>query len=302
MQNIITFPNLGLDFAINPIAFSIGQKHIYWYGIIIACGFFFATIYAMKRSSHFGMVEDDILDTVLLAAPVSIIFARLYYVLFSLELYNSFVDIFKVWEGGLAIYGGVIGGALSFFIISKLKKVNFLSLLDIGACSILLGQAIGRWGNFINAEAYGAETTSLFMMTFGGEIGYHPTFLYESVWNFIGFLLLYIVSKYFYRFRGQMALSYLIWYGFGRGFIEGLRTDSLWLGSFRISQVLGFVTCAIASVILIYLLKKPLNILKFENAHDDSAVCDNNLQSVEQSNEIKNENLEQEEEKQDDIT
>lgn len=282
MQNIITFPNLGLDLSINPVAFNVGQKPIYWYGIIIAFGFLFSTIYGMKRSENFGIKEDDVLDTILLAAPVAIVCARLYYVLFSLNQYNNFVDIFKVWEGGLAIYGGVIGGALAFSITSRVKKINFLSLLDLGACCILLGQAIGRWGNFVNAEAFGAETTSFLMMTFGGEVGYHPTFLYESVWNIIGFALMYLISKNFYRFRGQMSLIYLIWYGFGRGLIEGLRTDSLWWGNFRVSQALGFGTCIIASILLIYLLKNPKESLKIYK--NEEKIDKNNENFIEQEN------------------
>ena len=252
MHNI-TFPNLGLDFNIDPVAFSIGSKPIYWYGIIIAFGFFISTVYAMKRSKTFGLTEDNILDMLLITAPIAIICARLYYVVFSLHLYkDNPLDIFKIWEGGLAIYGGVIGGVIGILIFSKVKKVDFLSLLDIGACSLLLGQAIGRWGNFVNAEAYGSETTSFFMMTFGKGVGYHPTFLYESIWNIVGFGLMYLISKNAYKFKGQMVLVYMAWYGFGRGIIEGLRTDSLWWGSFRVSQMLGFITSIIGISLLIY--------------------------------------------------
>lgn len=286
-MNNINFPNLGLEFSINPIAFSVLGKPIYWYGIIIAIAFFVSTSYAMKRSKTFGLTEDNILDTILVAGPISIVFARIYFVIFSLHLYDSFWDYFKIWEGGIAIYGGVIGGALGLFIMSKVKKFDFLSILDVGACSLLLGQAIGRWGNFVNAEAYGGETTSLFMMTFGGEIGYHPTFLYESIWNITGFIVMYYFSKKFYTFRGQMALIYLIWYGLGRGFIEGLRTDSLWIGNFRISQVLGFATFFIATFLLIYLTKYPKNNLKLqknENSTDDTHEILKTLEETEEKN------------------
>lgn len=262
MINYVSFPNLGLEFNINPVAFSIGAKNIYWYGIIMAISYFAGIFYALKRCNNFGIEEETISDSILIIVPVSLICARLYYVMFSLHLYDSFWDIFKVWEGGIAIYGGVIGGALGLFITSKWKKIKFISFLDLGACSLLLGQAIGRWGNFVNAEAYGSQTDSLFMMSFGTEIGYHPTFLYESVWNFLGFIAMYIISKHFYKFEGQMSLIYLIWYGFGRTFIEGLRVDSLWFGNFRVSQVLAFITFVFASILLIYLLKKPKIIKK----------------------------------------
>lgn len=261
MNNIIGFPNLNLEFNINPVAFSIGSKPIYWYGIIIAIGFSLATLYVAKRSKTFGLVEDNIFDMLIYATPLAIICARIYYVAFSFDVYkDDFIGIFKIWEGGIAIYGAVLGGILGIYIYHKVSKVNFLALLDAGASAVILGQAIGRWGNFVNAEAYGAETTSFFMMTFGSDIGYHPTFLYESIWNIIGFVILYLISKYFYSFKGQIFLSYVTWYGFGRGIIEGLRTDSLWFGAFRVSQVLGFITSLIGAISLIVLYKKSKNI------------------------------------------
>lgn len=271
MQNFISFPNLNLSFNINPVAFSVGQKPIYWYGILIALGFLLSTFYAMKRSPKFGFNEDIILDTLILVIPLSIICARIYFVVFSLHLYDNFWDIFKIWEGGIAIYGGVIGGIIGFFISSKIKKVDFLALLDVGACSILLGQAIGRWGNFVNAEAYGSQTNSLFMMTFGSEIGFHPTFLYESVWNIVGFVLLYVISNKYYIFQGQMSLCYLSWYGFGRAIIEGLRTDSLWFGNFRVSQILAIVTFIISTATLIYLIKNPQKRLALKSNYMNNA-------------------------------
>lgn len=295
MKNLITFPNLGLEFLIDPVAITIGPKPIYWYGIIIAMAFLFASIYAMKRSEYFSLNEDIMLDTVLVVAPLSIICARLYYVIFSLHLYDSFWDIFKVWEGGMAIYGGVIGGAIALYIASRWKKVEFLALLDIGACSVLLGQAIGRWGNFVNAEAYGAETNSWLMMTFGGDVGYHPTFLYESLWNFTGFIMMYVFSKKMYTFRGQMALIYLSWYGFGRGIIEGLRTDSLYIGNFRVSQLLGFATYLVCSGLLIYFSKKPVKSLQIVKDNQGNTIRETKMQEQYQ-------NLEKKEEEGNDVT
>lgn len=260
MKNTIIFPNLGLEFNINPIAFSLGNITVYWYGIIIALAFLSAGFYASTRSKSFGLTEYDIIDGMYIAGPLGIICARIYYVIFSFELYkDNIIDVFKLWQGGIAIYGGVIGGALGIYIYCKMKKVHFLSYLDVGACSILLGQAIGRFGNFVNAEAYGGVTESFFKMNFGGLESYHPTFLYESVWNLIGFALLYFISKNYYKFIGQMTLTYLAWYGLGRLFIEGLRVDSLWFGQFRISQVVAFITFAICSISLTILMKKYKN-------------------------------------------
>lgn len=262
MEKYVAFPSFGIELTFNSIMFSIGPISVHWYGFIITLGIVLSVIYAMKRSKTFGIENPDtVLDMVLLAIPVAFICARLYYVVFSWEKYkNNLLDVFAIWEGGIAIYGGVIGGALGIYIFSKMKKISFLSLLDLGACSILLGQAIGRWGNFANVEAYGGETSSLFRMVIRQgtdmSVGVQPTFLYESVWNIIGFIILYLVSKNIYKFKGQMTLCYMIWYGFGRGIIEGLRTDSLYFGAFRVSQVLGFTTSAIGLIVLIFILMK----------------------------------------------
>lgn len=262
MEKYIAFPGLGLEFHINPIAITIFSHPIYWYGIILTSALLLSALYAMKRCKTFGFEnEDDIIDVVLIAAPLGFIMARIYYVVFSFENYkDNLIDIFKIWEGGIAIYGGVIGGALGLFIYAKWKKINFLKLLDLGACSILLGQAIGRWGNFVNVEAYGGETTSIFRMVIreGADmsVGVQPTFLYESVWNIIGFAILYFVSKKAYKFVGQMALLYVSWYGLGRAVIEGMRSDSLYFGTFRVSQVLGVITSVVGILAFIYFWRK----------------------------------------------
>ena len=185
----------------------------------------------------------------------SVIGARIYYVLFYGN-YKTFYDVIAIWNGGLAIYGAVIAGAITLCVMAKIKKKSPLVLLDIGAASIPLGQAIGRWGNFMNAEAYGYETTLPWRMGIaeaGGTIYVHPTFFYESLWNFIGFFLIWYLYKK-KKFNGQIFLTYIAWYGFGRMFIEGLRTDSLWLipGVIRVSQLLGAVSFAIAAAPLIF--------------------------------------------------
>ncbi len=261
-MNYIAFPGLGLEFNVNPVAFEVFDRPIYWYGVIIAIGFLLATIYLMRRYKTFGYsTQDDPIDMLLIAAPIGFICARIYYVIFSWDLYkDNPIDAIKIWEGGIAIYGGVIGGAIGIIIYSKWKKKNLLSVLDSGAAGLLLAQSIGRWGNFVNAEAFGGETTSIFRMVLSPDadmsIGQHPTFLYESVWNIIGFVIIYFISKKAYKFAGQITLIYAAWYGFGRGIIEGMRTDSLWWGDFRVSQVLGFATSLISIVILIAVLVK----------------------------------------------
>jgi phosphatidylglycerol:prolipoprotein diacylglycerol transferase len=184
--------------------------------------------------------------------------ARLYYCVFEWDNYkNNPISIFYIWQGGLAIYGGVIGAAIGIIVYTRIKKLNLGALLDLVSLGFLIGQSIGRWGNFMNREAFGAPTESFLRMgLFNSRTGafeyYHPTFLYESVWNAIGFVLLHFLSKR-RKYDGQIALGYLAWYGLGRALIEGLRTDSLYLGAFRVSQLLAAVTCA-AGVILLMVL------------------------------------------------
>ncbi len=253
----IEFPKLGLELN-PPLGFEIGSFEFRFYGLIIAIGMILAVIYGLKRSRQFGLKQDDILDGFLWIMPVAVICARLYYCIFEWSQYKSNpISILYIWEGGLAIYGGVIGAALCVILFSKLKKVNLFAVLDLVALSFLIGQSIGRWGNFINREAHGCETNFFLGMTFDGYMGpYHPTFLYESLWNAAGFALLHFLSKK-RKYDGQIALGYVAWYGLGRTFIEGLRTDSLYfmrevLGEkIRFSQVLAAVSCIIAVVILV---------------------------------------------------
>ncbi len=265
----ISFPGLGIgEFQINNIAvsadslgffkkiFGDGWQGIAWYGIIIMVGILLSATYAIWRAQQEGLTTDDMLDVILTAVIVSVLGARLYYVIFY-GGFDSLYDIIAVWNGGLAIYGAVIGGIVSLIIMAKIKKVSPLILLDIGASSIILGQAIGRWGNFMNAEAYGYETDLPWRMGIGaGEnaIFVHPTFLYESLWNIIGFFLIwYLYNRK--KYNGQMFLTYLAWYGFGRMLIEGLRTDSLWLipDVIRVSQLVGAICFVVCTALLIVL-------------------------------------------------
>ena len=257
----ITFPGLGLE--LNPPAtFSIGSVEIHLYGVIIALGLILAVVYALRRKDQFGLSEDDLMDGVLWIAPFSIVCARLYYCAFEWEHYaDNPISILYIWEGGIAIYGAVIGAAIGVIIHCKLiKKISVPAVLDIVSLGFMIGQFLGRWGNFLNREAHGGVTDSFLRMglinpvTGNGEY-YHPTFLYESLWNLAGFLVLHFFSKK-RRYDGQVALCYVAWYGLGRAMIEGLRTDSLWWGPFRVSQVLAAASCVIAVVALVVLDRK----------------------------------------------
>ena len=260
MYSEISFPSLGLTLN-PPSSFNLGPLSIHLYGLIIATGLMLAVFYCSKRASQFGLTEDTLLDGVLWVTPVAVICARIYYCAFSWELYaDNPISVLYIWEGGIAIYGSVIGAVLGIVAFCKIKKIKIATVLDIVSLGFLIGQALGRWGNFFNREAFGAETESFFRMglmkaSTGAVTYYHPTFLSESVWNAAGFLLLHFLSKK-RRFDGQIALGYLAWYGLGRAFIEGLRTDSLYIGSIRVSQLLAAVSCVVAVGLLLVLSRK----------------------------------------------
>jgi phosphatidylglycerol:prolipoprotein diacylglycerol transferase len=255
--SVITFPSLGFEW--DPARnFSVGPITIQFYGLIIAMGLLLAVIYGCKRAKQFGMSIDDLTDGVLCIVPFAIICARLYYCIFSWKDYaDDPISILYIWKGGLAIYGGVIGAAIGIVVFSLVKKIKVGAVLDITSLGFLIGQSIGRWGNFFNREAFGAETESFLRMgltnRFTGQITYfHPTFLYESVWNAVGFALLHFLSKK-RKYDGQVALGYLAWYGLGRTFIEGLRMDSLYWGNFRVSQLLAALSCFAGVAMLMFM-------------------------------------------------
>ena len=257
----ISFPSFGIE--VNPArTLSLGPFTVYYYGLVIALGLMLAVMYACKRSKEFGLTEDHILDGVLWVTPFAILCARAYYVAFSWEDYaDNLISVLYIWEGGIAIYGGVLGAIVGMAVFSKIKKIRFLAVLDVILMVFLIGQSIGRWGNFFNREAFGAPTESFFRMGLfntktGGWEYYHPTFLYESLWNAVGFVILASLAGK-RRYDGQVALGYAAWYGLGRSIIEGLRMDSLYWGPFRVSQVLAAVTCITAVVILIWQGFKP---------------------------------------------
>lgn len=256
MSHNISFPKLGnISFDIDPVAFELGPLSIRWYGVIICLGFVLAGLYAYRRSRSFGVTPDDITDFLLCLIPSAIIGARLYYVFSRWEYYGKHpADIIKVWEGGLAIYGGIILGVVAAVLFSRAKKVNFFDFGDMAVICLLIGQMIGRWGNFLNAEAFGGITSLPWGMSINGAAMCHPTFLYESLWNLVGFVFLHFYSRH-RRFKGELILIYFGWYGLGRGWIEGLRTDSLYLGNtdIRVSQLLAVVSLVVCAALLIYL-------------------------------------------------
>ena len=255
MYSEISFPALGI--ALDPPKYlELGPVTIYYYGLIIATGLILAVLYGCKRSHEFGIKEDDVVDGVLWVTPFAIVCARLYYCIFSWDYYGKNpIEILYIWEGGLAIYGGVLGALAGVLVFCKVKKIKVAALLDLVLLGFLIGQSVGRWGNFMNREAFGAETEFFLRMGLLNSrnatvIYVHPTFLYESMWNAVGFLVLHNLSKR-RRYDGQIALCYAAWYGLGRAFIEGLRTDSLWWGPFRVSQLLAAVSCLGAVIALL---------------------------------------------------
>ena len=252
----ISFP--ALDLVMNPgRAISIGPLTVHYYGAIIAFGLILGVLYACRRSKDFGLKEDDLIDGVLWVTPFAIMCARAYYVIFrwAEEYAANPISALYIWQGGLAIYGGVIGAVIGIIVFCKCRKIKPLVVLDVVSLSFLIGQSIGRWGNFFNREAFGAETDVLWkmgLMKANGDIIYvHPTFLYESLWNACGLVILHFASKR-RKFDGQVALGYMAWYGLGRCMIEGLRSDSLYIGPFRVSQLLAGVSCIIAVSLLVW--------------------------------------------------
>ncbi|EAC3368453.1 prolipoprotein diacylglyceryl transferase [Listeria monocytogenes] len=248
---------------LDPVAIQIGSISVKWYGVIIASAVVIALLLALSEANKRKMDKEIIVDLLIWAIPISIISARIYYVIFEWDFYkNNLGEIVKIWHGGIAIYGALIGAVLTAIIFSRIKKISFWQLADVVAPSLIIAQAIGRWGNFMNQEAHGAETTRSFLeslhlpdfiinqMYIDGAY-YQPTFLYESLWNVLGFIVLLIIRRTKIR-RGELFLGYVIWYSFGRFFIEGMRTDSLMWGDFRVSQVLSLLLIVLSIGIIIY--------------------------------------------------
>lgn len=256
-SSLISFPTLGLELC-PPSSFSLFGIEVHLYGVIIAAGFMLALLYCSHLCSEFGIKSGDLEDFFIFLLPSCIVGARLYYVVFNPGSYlDNPMSIFAVWEGGLAIYGGIIAGAVVAVLVCRHKKIPVTALLDLVIYGLLIGQIMGRWGNFFNREAFGAETEIFCRMglsTADGMVYVHPTFLYESLWNLTLLIFLIVfLKKGKRRYDGQITLIYFFWYGLGRTWIEGLRTDSLYIGStgIRVSQALSIGLCIVSLIILV---------------------------------------------------
>lgn len=295
----VSFPGLGLELELNPILLSITDNFgVHWYGAIIAVGFLLAVFWGCRQCNRFGITQDDLFDILIVTVPSAIVGARLYYVAFEFDSYlvagdpgATLTKIIRIWDGGLAIYGGLIAAVLAGYIVCRVKKISFLAVTDVASVGFLIGQSVGRWGNFVNVEAFGGVTNVAWRMSgpdvasylkrtgqigeevygqiIDGALGVHPTFFYESMWNLVGILLLVFVVKKFRTFDGQMFFSYLLWYGVGRFWIEGLRTDSLYIPGteLRVSQAIALVTAVAGLLLILYylLVKKPGQDVLFVN-------------------------------------
>ena len=292
MINTVSFPDLGLEFTLNRVAFTLPVlgRPVYWYGVIITCGLILAVYLCSRWGKRFGITEDNIIDMMLFAVPAALVAIRVYYVVFNLDMYRrgdgslDWGRIVNYGDGGLAIYGAIISSAIVLLIFCRKKKLSFLAYADLGVHGLFIGQLIGRWGNFMNVEAYGSATALPWRMCgpsiaagmlqngyvdqagyeaiLSGALGVHPTFFYESAWNLVGLIVVYWVGKR-RRFDGECFLFYFFWYGLGRAWIEGLRTDSLYLFGWelfgvpiRVSQLLAAVTCVLAGGTLAWALWK----------------------------------------------
>ncbi len=266
----IRFPGLFGDWAFTAPSKALDIGHgIYWYGIIIALGMLLAVAFCLRQRKHYGISEDELMDGVLWGLPMGVIGARIYYVIFYLDLFRDaeghfdWGEAIAIWDGGLAIYGGVIAAVIVVFCVSRRRKFRMLALMDLVVLGLFIGQSIGRWGNFMNREAFGTETDIFCRMQLtlktGGLIEVHPTFLYESLWNLVGLLLVvFLVAKH-RKFDGENTLFYFLWYGLGRFWIESLRTDSLYLfdwtiggAPIRVSQALSAVVALAAAFLLVW--------------------------------------------------
>ena len=316
-QNQVIFPKLGIDITINDTAFTLFGLEIKWYGLLITLGMLLAMIYCFSQMKKYGIDPDRAIDAVIGGIIGGLIGARAYYVIMQWEDYaGNWKSIFNIRNGGLAIYGGIIGAVIVGGLVAKLRKVKLLPLLDVASMGFLLGQGIGRWGNFTNQEAFGYNTDNIFGMSSGkirdwiisvnsdmsspadliamnADKPVHPCFLYESVWCLLGFVLLAIFAKKIRKFDGQIFLMYLGWYGLERFFIEGLRTDSLMIGTMRVSQVLAAI-CFISSVILLVVILNKVKrmgdeyVLYVDTDESEELIRQSELRGIKKQNDIEN--------------
>ncbi len=300
LSTILSFPGLGIEsFELDPVAFPIGKFEIYWYAVLITLGMILAVLYALHHAKIERVKTDDVIDLALALIVCGVIGARLYYVImewdsylvrdgsFFSNLWGTICNVVNTREGGLAIYGGIIGGFIAGYVVARKKRIPFPVIADIAGPSVIVGQIIGRFGNFMNVEAFGGPTTlpwrmcspkiatdflknglvdeSGYAAVLAGELGAHPTFLYEALWNLIGLILITVLYKK-KKFHGQMFLFYMAWYGFGRMLIEGLRTDSLYIGPLRVSQWVGGITFAVGVILMILGMRKAKCVPAFETS------------------------------------
>ena len=293
-MNVVSFPGLGLEFTLNRVAVEILGRPIYWYGVIIACGMLLAVYLCTRWAPRFGVPSDSVTDLMLFAVPAALVAIRVYYVVFNLDLYRradgslDWAAILRYSDGGLAIYGAIISSAIVLLLCCRRKKLSFLAYAALGVLGLFIGQLIGRWGNFMNVEAYGGVTALPWRMcsesiagellaqgyvdqqgyqaVLDGTLGVHPTFFYESAWNFIGLLLVYWMGRKWRKYDGQCFLFYLAWYGLGRAWIEGLRTDSLYFFGLelfgipiRVSQMVAAICFLAAGAVMLYQHFRPHN-------------------------------------------
>lgn len=258
-MNSIDFPNLGLSFNINPVAFSIGAKEIYWYALIILAGFFAGTFFVYFTCEKRGVKKDTVWDVALLGLICGIIGARIYYILFALDEFSHWTEYFQIWNGGLAIYGGIIGAVISTYIYCRVKNLSAPLIFDACAPGLFIGQAIGRFGNFVNCEVYGGETSSLLGMSINGAAPVHPVFIYESVWNLLGLALLLLLRRGKHS-DGQVFCFYIFWYSLGRFFLEGMRDPHYILflvpNIIGISQAVALLAMAVSAVMFVVFARK----------------------------------------------
>lgn len=292
MSHYIEFPALGWHFPLNDVLaqFTLfgNTFTIKWYGLLIAVGFLLAVIYGLWRAKEFDVNPDHMIDITLICTLLAFIGARLYYVFFCADTATYLADplsILYIWNGGIAIYGAVIAAFLGGLLMCRVFKVNTLAMFDLASLGFLIGQALGRWGNFFNQEAFGGNTTLPWGMTgdmiisgvngsgYDTSLPVHPTFLYESLWCILGFVLLHILSKKAYTFKGKLFCGYLVWYGIGRFFIEGLRTDSLMIGTMRTSQLVA-VLAVIGGILLFFILRRRSMALPLTLAEDAPTTLD----------------------------
>lgn len=260
MTNTIAFPGLGLSFEINRVAFTVFGKEIYWYALILLSGFLLGLLFVYNTCEKRGISKDHVFDISFWGLIIGIICARIYYVIFDWEsLEGNIWNIFKIWNGGIAIYGSLIGAVGTAYVYSKIKKIKPLKVFDVFVPGLLIGQFVGRWGNFVNAEVYGGITTLPWRMTINGGPGVHPLFIYESLWNFLGFILVCLFRDR-KKTDGQVFFFYTLWYGIGRLFLEGMRQPQyiLWLipNVFGISQLVALIAILVSVGMLIQLSSK----------------------------------------------